>query len=382
MRCRKLWPLEFIYSTLSKKFCAKEYKQHRENILYEKERSLLPATQLILERTKEADDVISSLLNEQKRLKELKDSIQKEYNEITTNLARTRLTKQEILNGNTDVQIQEATLGFIKPCPGENCKGFLNLQWTCSLCHTEVCSECFETKTNVDDHVCDEAHLESAREIRRSCKNCPKCGVITFRIDGCNQMFCVHCKTSWNWATGNIITGRIHNPHYYEWLRVRDNHGRGELADVQCGEPIEIDVDILMRGKTLAAGNVLREYYLTVREVRIFNHGRYHEPNANDNLDLRIKLLKNEISETRFKILLQRREKSREKDLQIYQLLDMFAQTGTDLFYDYVQNAISYYEFVSHMEALRNYCADQFRIIRKRYSCTTPWISTSWYYES
>lgn len=57
--------------------------------------------------------------------------------------------------------------------------------------------------------------------IRKESKPCPKCGVRISKIDGCDQMWCVECKTAFCWKTGEIETRNIHNPHYFQFLRER-----------------------------------------------------------------------------------------------------------------------------------------------------------------
>ena len=42
-------------------------------------------------------------------------------------------------------------------------------------------------------------------------------------VRNCDQMYCMQCHTAWDWITQTIETGRIHNPHYYEWLRTQNN---------------------------------------------------------------------------------------------------------------------------------------------------------------
>ena len=54
--------------------------------------------------------------------------------------------------------------------------------------------------------------------LNKDTKPCPHCGTMIFKISGCSQIFCVDCHTAWDWNTSKIITGVIHNPHYYEFL--------------------------------------------------------------------------------------------------------------------------------------------------------------------
>lgn len=49
----------------------------------------------------------------------------------------------------------------------------------------------------------------------------------------CDQMYCTICHTAFSWRTGQIETGRVHNPHYYQHLRAMAAGGeiRREAGD-------------------------------------------------------------------------------------------------------------------------------------------------------
>ena len=112
---------------------------------------------------------------------------------------------------------------FIMKCVVDGCRGFLSSSYKCELCSTYVCKECMVVKKEKHDtsHVCDKEHIESVALIRKETRPCPKCGIRISKIDGCDQMWCVSegCNTAFSWNSGKVISGTVHNPHYYEWLR-------------------------------------------------------------------------------------------------------------------------------------------------------------------
>ena len=84
--CNREWTRHFISASFSGNFIKNEYKKHREEILFNNERALLPATQPIVERElqkrkwqedmKKIRDEITELNNEYMRLFGLVNRIQ------------------------------------------------------------------------------------------------------------------------------------------------------------------------------------------------------------------------------------------------------------------------------------------------------------------
>ena len=121
---------------------------------------------------------------------------------------------------------------FIMRCQVDNCQGFLSTQYKCGLCKTNTCPTCFTVKD--EGHVCNPDDVSSARLIREETKPCPTCTTRIYKIDGCDQMWCIECKTAFSWKSGEIVNGKIHNPHYYEYLR--KTQGFVPRADNPCQE--------------------------------------------------------------------------------------------------------------------------------------------------
>ena len=82
-----------------------------------------------------------------------------------------------------------------------------------------------EKKSNVQvpKHVCKKSDVETMRELKKSTRQCPRCPALIYRISGCAQVWCTQCFTAFDYVTGEIATGRIHNPHYFEYVQ---KHGK------------------------------------------------------------------------------------------------------------------------------------------------------------
>ena len=116
-------------------------------------------------------------------------------------------------------------INYVSKCPGIGCNGLVNERYMCELCNSAVCRKCLEIigvkeeGKELPEHTCDENNLASARMIKSQTKPCPKCSARILKISGCNQMWCTNCNVAFDWASNTIIKGRIHNPHYFQWLK-------------------------------------------------------------------------------------------------------------------------------------------------------------------
>ena len=226
--CNKHWTRKFLADNFTKAFLTGPWKKNLEKTLFDREKALLPATQIVVEQRRERenikyniseiDDKIAILQRERQAL-----SIQLHHSKIKTAPRRQ----------------------FIRACPDEDCRGFLSTQWKCGLCEKWTCPDCHVVKGlhHDSEHTCDPNDLETAKLLDKDTKPCPKCGTGIFKIDGCDQIWCTLCHTAFSWRTGSIET-HIHNPHYYEWQR-RNNGGEAPRIDVNhhvCGQELNARV--------------------------------------------------------------------------------------------------------------------------------------------
>ena len=379
MNCKKVWNREFLCNNFPKSFINNDYRDYRQKLLLDKEKALLPATQPIVEAINNKEKLQKIL---RKYLIEVNRKKQELNDEIDLN--------ETIINGKTN-NIQKKV--FIRKCGVEDCRGFLSEQWKCGICDTTTCNKCLELLDkdleHNQEHVCKEENIESAKLISKDSKPCPKCAALIFKIDGCNQMWCVLCHTAFSWITGQIETSRIHNPHYYEMLRNMSANGEipreieNNCNDNNIGMPENYQIEILLRTKRDEHGyNLFFEQILKITR-KIF-HILYFHPNTfqqkydNDKRNLRIKYLMNCISEEYWKKELQRKEKKYEKELNMYQVIRTLDIIGGDITRS-IQTKNKNTIF-NDFEKLRNNINDGLHQIGKQYSDNYKHINKEWDY--
>jgi len=365
--CKKEFSSAFLHENFTKTFITKKYKLHREKILFEKEKYLLPATQPEVEKIykkKEFTDELKDIRKIINDLKEREDEIKKQIY-----LLDYPDEKEEIKEKET----------YVSSCPINDCRGFLSTRYKCGVCGIQACSECREVKK--DNHKCDPNTVETIKEIKKTSRNCPNCKTLIFKISGCDQMFCTQCHIAFCWKTGKVEKGLIHNPHYFEYMKKQgediprnpfeercggfpdDNFIYGKIFKIQLKPSLKrFDKEYIM------LDNLLLEMYRQVVHIReIELRGLPTNMDNNSNQDLRIQFLMKEITEEQFKIKLQRREKDREKKLEYREVLDMYVNVMQDLIRDLDQTK-NYKKFLEEEEKVRTYVDHGIFIINSKYN--------------
>lgn len=236
MNCKNPWTNNFLVDNLNKSYIENHFKKHRKQLLVDKEISRTPELMNLVERTKlieQHEKELTQMNEEYNKMKKLLNEMYKSVNEKKILIIR-------IKNGE---DTEKERKKFIMPCPGENCKGYLSTQYKCEVCKLFTCPDCFEIigYSKDEPHECKEDNIKSTEMIKKETKGCPKCGVRIFKIEGCDQMWCTECKVAFSWNTGKIVvSGNIHNPHYYQYLQQNGlNNGTATAprnpGDVVCG---------------------------------------------------------------------------------------------------------------------------------------------------
>ena len=332
--CGREWTRKFIRESFTLMFINGRLKEHREQLLFDKERALLPATQPIIEAKIECAKIDT-------RIELMRNQVSKLTREISD-----LYIERNIINNNPRKTNQRTA--FVRACPDEDCRGFLSSQWKCGICEKWCCPDCHIIKgfTRDAEHTCNEDDVATARLIANDTKPCPKCATGIFKIDGCDQIWCTQCHTAFSWRTG-AIENNVHNPHYYEWLR-RTNGGEAPRnpGDIPCGRELNNNLTVMIGrclrtrhhmspiSKTVSArcDNIIRNVIHLMRGGEIRRPENYERRNE----ELRVRYLMKEITENEMKEQLQRDDKRNNKNQEIVDIYTMVSTTITDILYRFL----------------------------------------------
>lgn len=175
--CGKEWSRKFLRESLTNTFLTSKYKEHLENILFDQEKALMPATQHIVEEKIRKRNVKKQMME----IESLIEDLRKQQRA----LERTLLYGGG--EGSSSASAKEEKQHFVRQCPANGCRGFLSSQWKCGICEQWSCPDCHELKgPNRDcDHKCDPNNVETAKMLAKDSKPCPKCQSLIFKISGC-----------------------------------------------------------------------------------------------------------------------------------------------------------------------------------------------------
>jgi hypothetical protein len=334
-----------------------KYKEKKKVLMFEREKSLLPATQ-----TELAEEEKRLLLQQKSRVLntriKMEESNVKRYSriarsqqstlkqteealelmrEFTDKIRKLREKQRDIFHqlypgadpfeNAEQKQPERVVKALTIPCTKNDCRGYVVVEdnkFACGMCKTEHCKKCHCEKE--DEHKCDPNVLETVKMLANDTKPCPKCQVPIFKIAGCDQMYCTSCHTAFSWNTGNIETGHIHNPHYWEYLnrQGRDLDGVRNMMGIRQNNCLTLEETVR---------DVRSELYADLcQRIMHMRHGTVQQQDDIDaNKDIRKRYLKKEIDEKGFKMVLYKREKKKKFNVELTQILNMMYDASKDM---------------------------------------------------
>ena len=445
--CKRGWTTEFMNNNFPLSFRGKTLRMHRRTILLSREKSLLPAMQVYVEAKRNynnASTAVKALLPEYqsvyKNMTDLmvksrvasndyylkafgqpvgsntisEDELAESRRAYIASSSAIRIYKKNTfipmrnlyndamrqvnrlyriyMTGEAGTAAQPERREFLMHCPAPECRGFISSSYVCGTCTLKTCSDCLELVGEA--HTCKPESIESAKAIKKETRSCPKCAARIFKIDGCDQMWCTMdgCNTAFSWNTGHIVSGRVHNPHYYEWLRRiggTGGHPEREVGDIPCGGlPNQrlFVYRILDCALTDAEKNLLLEINRNLGEFEERLRSFPARMNALANKEVNVKYLMKEISEAEWQRQLEFTEAKFTRKKEIGQILQTFVTVSAEIMAAIYERGGTNEEGLNwirtnglpNLEALREYTNKAFITLGNLMKMAVPTIGTNW----
>jgi len=408
MHCRTPLSDDFILDNTKLHWRTHEYKTYKENLMMDMEKARLPDTQQYAAAVINARELIIQTRAEEARIginwksskKEEKEELLIKLDEVRRN--RRHATRIEMFYGRIpnhygDPEPVRVKKQFVKACIATECKGFMSEDLECPLCSTKACKECHESL--VEGHTCNPDVVANVKALAKEARPCPTCAANISKIDGCDQMWCTQCQTTFSWRTGLKETGNTHNPHYYEFMRRNGGQVPRAPGDVPggapaCGMPTLREI-LTKTGKPDNYDTLLQGWANYLYRQRYLNAGRtwppeqyhwnaarpidytvidpwpmpedlkkplasdtayvialtsYHQHIAHnnqfhinqlaiqppDNHVLRVKYMLGEIDEPKMRVQIQRLDKAYRKDLAKRHVYELVQQASSDIYRNFI----------------------------------------------
>jgi len=421
MGCKVGWDLDFVVSNTDQSF-EETYRHHRATIIMSLEKSLIPSTQPDAVKELKRRESFRFLYDSNSNIKRIRkwlyenckkkreylhkskdlevsdpEKAKKYFQKYVKMLQDIDQCHETILQIETSIReereselqkaggvVQEKKTSYICPCPENECKGFIDdIEYKCGICEKQVCKTCYIQAE--DEHKCNPEVVETVKMLKKETKPCPNCRVPIFKIDGCDQIWCTSCHTAFSWRTGEVETGRVHNPHYYQWMRENGGMQR-ERGDVPVGVCGVVQLSVLMsKIRTFSPRADVLEYLMCchrilfhIREVMLQTFGERDDIRSRK--EIRIRYMLGDFDEKRWLSQLKSREKSSEIRRAISLLLTMCVNTLQDLLGNIVssKNIDEFQNFVFQIRGLNKYVNDVSLRLKKRFKVNIASFDQLW----
>lgn len=391
MNCRKTWSQEYLVTNLNHSWMSKDYREHRKQLLLDREMSKVPEAMEAAQRVRRCRD-------EERAIAELRDQI------LALEQQKRALQEQQEVHYRRCRRIRQGKDGadperrkFIMACPNPDCRGYLSTAYKCEICKLHTCKDCLEIiGYNKDEpHECNPDSVASAAMIRKDTHPCPTCGERIYKISGCDQMWCPHCSTAFSWKTGQIDTGHVHNPHFYQAQRARNN---GEAprnpGDVLCGGLVHYSTFrrlILNRIEDPQLRSLLSDLHQSVAHLThaMLDEARRKVRELAGTEPLRVQYILGELSKDELAKVIARNDRLRTKWTEFLHLYELLSVVGIETFQNVSACAqingrfteaglTAIQEQVQQYHAVRTMCNEQFQRLSVAYSMSVPQWDESW----
>lgn len=413
MYCHAIWDRDLLERLLPKTFITKELKRHQESMLFDEMSVLLPTLQpaaavemeiqkihlentmylqMIQDTYAKIRECISAKMKRNEfyiKHREYHDTIR----DLTIKYDSNRMIIIHLRRGNK-IENTKTIQQHIRGCPDVNCRGFMKMntnELICGMCNIKCCKKCHDVLDENTQHECKDENVETVKMLMKETKPCPKCSARIFKIDGCDLMWCTQCHAAFSWKTGELHKGKNHNPHYYEYLRQTKGSVPRDPDDNPCellgGFPSIPQFHMFrLKIKDPDANAEMDAFYriyrniLHIQEVTMPNYQNNQAQNDNTIRDIGIKYLINTYTKEKCKSELYKIEKKKEKQLAIYQILQMLTTASADVMRATFQKDTieDYHSMIVQLNELKCFANKALYRVAKVYDCVIPIVDSRW----
>lgn len=416
MECKQPWTAKFTLA-LKKSWMSTVYREHREKFLcdvelskigdimthaenYKKERDIQKKLQEQKNKPKaeieEIDKSIKKLKDALENLEKLKRTSKAEMYSIERRIDDSQRRSSQYLTGKEIIATEKKV--FFMSCPSSTCNGMLSTQYKCGICENFTCPDCHEVigkSKTTGAHICDPNNVASAEAVKKETKQCPGCHNRIYRTEGCSQMWCTGCHTTFDWNTGKkVVNERLHNPHWVEYQRgINNGHAPRAPGDVPCGgictrNELKRLTDRLGKDPLFPLPvpfvNAIHQFVenVTMNEIRILRE-RCQE--AVDFHSPKVRFIVGEISKEKLSDIIFDADKVRQKNTELLHIYELLSAVGIDMFNRLLTSDLRKNKFtelviqqLDEYNKLRLHCNGLFAIISNTYSYSVPHVSDVW----
>jgi hypothetical protein len=260
------------------------------------------------------------------------------------------------------------------PCPLQECRGFIG-DGTCGTCKAAVCTRCRE----IHEGACNQSTLDSLQAIQLDSKACPNCTALIFKTQGCDHMFCTHCRVHWHWETRKILK-ESSNGHYNQ-TPIFANAPILPLRSLDCNEnflqalPATSIKNASPWGAPWSAALhnalVVERKQIIFAFQTLFNVAKLRRKHEEHLVQLRLKFLRKQFDLKETKARVWKAEKSLEKNVSLSHLLYIYLEQ-THRLHRMQSMGGSAEEHVAHFNAIHKFCNEQAQDLKKEYGGNVP----------
>jgi hypothetical protein len=185
-------------------------------------------------------------------------------------------------------------------------------------------------------HRCSARDLATVALMETDTQACPACRARIYKeAEGCDQMHCTRCKTTFDWSTGVVhdVGALVHNPHYAQRVRAAGLLTRSTMDAMNRVPNLDLVPTPLLTERIISTHylmTVICERYLPLYENR----------DVGNNRDLRARYATGELSDARYRAELVAREMRAYKNKLVHDALSSLVITMALAFDELVNYAI------------------------------------------